>query len=269
MLRQLLQEAQLPEIEKLLADKTIPYDQFIEKLDQYISDPKVKTMLHNGLKDGSIHDDRITASVTNISVRRLIPTQNEIDMSKSLKFIMNTDTDTIARCIEDNPVVIKIPIVTLNGRYIIDGHHRWSEVYCANSHAKMKCYNFTSNIKPIDMLKKIQIAIAADIGTVPTANVQGLNLMTTPLDKIVSHIIDNITDSAVALYNRYYNLNDSDLKKSVAVDVMLPNIEFMRRYNKPIPNAPSRDVMPQTDEADNSLKLLVKGMANINPPYHK
>ena len=36
----------------------------------------------------------------------------------------------------------EVPMVIFNNKYIIDGHHRWSKIYCANKNATVFCLNF-------------------------------------------------------------------------------------------------------------------------------
>ena len=54
------------------------------------------------------------------------------------------------------------PVVTYNGKYVIDGHHRWSQVYAANPDAKVPTIDIRGNLKPSEMLKVVHAAIAAD-----------------------------------------------------------------------------------------------------------
>ena len=59
------------------------------------------------------------------------PTQNEIDIDSSLRFPLTNENRarTILNCGENPVTIIGKPIITAaNGKFVIDGHHRWSTV---------------------------------------------------------------------------------------------------------------------------------------------
>ena len=63
-----------------------------------------------------------------IPVVELKPTQNEVDIDKSLAWPMIRAPDNFISYANGNnqAFVVGEPIVTYNGMYVIDGHHRWS-----------------------------------------------------------------------------------------------------------------------------------------------
>jgi hypothetical protein len=60
------------------------YDDFVKKLSDSADDPRVKPFLGGGLKDGKPNDEKISFHLKTYSVQQLSPTQNEIDLDKSL-----------------------------------------------------------------------------------------------------------------------------------------------------------------------------------------
>ena len=167
-----LDDAKLKEYESLMA---MPFGQeFVSKLSELIKDDKVSAFLNAGLADGDPEDDKITAKRGAIAVSSLKPTQNEIDLKGSVGWPFK-NPGTIAGILAGTAGVINSPLVVSNG-YVIDGHHRWSQVYCLNPSATIECIDF--GFKSPDMaLKMVDAAIAAKIKRIPTANVEaGFNI---------------------------------------------------------------------------------------------
>lgn len=244
------------------------YEEFVQKLGDLASDPKVQAFLKSGRADGDQSDDKFTATEKPISVKDLRPTQNEIDVNGSLKWPL-TKPDSLRNCLQKGPVTIKAPVVTYNGEFIIDGHHRWSQLYSMNKDGQINCVDLTGpNINPIDVLKVVQLAIAADIGKVPTAKVEGQNLLKIDGKAVADFVINNITNDCVKVFNtiRGAALGKLD-KNNIAGKVVVPNVMEMQKTSQPAPGAPKRDVMPQTDDATNAMQYLAKGVVNFNEPY--
>ena len=136
--------------------------------------------------------------VKSISVQKLIPTQNEIDFDKSITHILkNTFPDTIDKIYKGDSVEIVSPVVVLNDKYILDGHHRWSQVYTGNPEATIKCLVLYADIKPLDMLKILQLAIVQELKKIPTSVVKGSNIFKLDFKKMKSDIEKIITEDAL------------------------------------------------------------------------
>lgn len=245
------------------------YEEFVSKLGNLAQDPKVQAFLKSGKADGDDADDKFTASTKAIPVKNLRPTQNEIDRDGSLKWPL-TKPDSLKNCLSKGPVTIKAPVVTYNGQYIIDGHHRWSQLYAINKDGQINCVDLTGpKLKPTDVLKVVQLAIAADIGKVPSATVkEGNNLLKMDGNAVAKYVVDNITDECVKVFNtmRSAALGKLDAN-SIAGKVVVPNIMEMQKTSQPVSGAPKRNVMPQTDDATNAMQYLAKGVVNFNKPY--
>jgi hypothetical protein len=267
-LKSLLREDPASDIKDLVT-KVKNYREFVAKLGDLVKDPKVRAFIKSGRSDGEQQDDKINAVSKILKVADLRPTQNEIDVQKSLNYPL-TYPEMLQRYLGKEPVTIKAPIVTYNGKYIIDGHHRWSQVYSMNPHAIMTAVDLEgTDMNPVDLLKVVQLSIAGELGTVPTATVKGENLLKVSADVIAKYVVDTIKDECVKVFRKMCGaqIGHQVTKDTIAGKVIVPNIKEMQKYAQPMPGAPSRDLMPQTDEAPNSLKDLTKGIVNYNEPY--
>jgi hypothetical protein len=169
--------------DELETKKQGSYASFVDYLAGAVSDPKVKALLTSGLFDGSEKDDAVQVEEIDIPVTQLVPTQSEIGLADSLGWASENNPDGAAKLASAPAGTVADVggrIITADGRFIVDGHHRWSQVYLLNPEAKIPAYNLIAPDSPIpgmsatstgqDFLKMSQIAIAAVDGTVPRAN---------------------------------------------------------------------------------------------------
>ena len=234
------QESRLDELKKALAG--LGYRDYVIKLKEMLEDPKAKGLIE-GAFGGDLAEETLTLDTRPILASKLVPTQNEIDVEKSLKWGLK-DVPSIDKYF-NQPVDLKIPLLTYNGQFIIDGHHRWSQVACFNPKAKCKVINYSGDLSPIEMLKATQGSIAADTGEVFTKPVKGLNLLESKIKDIQKYIEDNIQDDVVEAICKYVPKLKS---KDDVVKYIVFNVKKMQANNTPIAKAPEREFMPQTDE---------------------
>ena len=109
---------------------------FVDKFKKIASDPKVQAVLKAGVTDGNPNDEKLSYTKGKVKVEGLLPTQSEIGFDQSIANIL-TDQYGSLESILSGQADVGGPIVTYNGKYIIDGHHRWSQVYAANPKANM------------------------------------------------------------------------------------------------------------------------------------
>ena len=140
-------------------------------------DDKVKAVLNIGLKDGEMTDEVINVTTKTIPVTDLIPTQSQIGLLDSIGFIafvLNPDKQkvTIPTYTNGRPNLGGGKIVTANGKYIIDGHHRWSGVYMINPEAQIDTFDLDmSKFKDQErMLATVQLAVASTYGAIYMKN---------------------------------------------------------------------------------------------------
>jgi hypothetical protein len=253
---------------KDLITKVSNYSDFVKQLGALAGDPKVQAFIKAGKSDGDQDDDKLTAVPKQIAVVDLRPTQNEIDVQGSLKWPL-TKPDSLMNCLKKGAVTIKAPLVTYNGEFIIDGHHRWSQLYSMNKDGIINCVDLVGpKMNPINVLKIVQLAIAADIGEVPVATVKGQNLLKLDGKGVAKYVMDTVTDDCVAVFNKMKSAQMGKLdKQKIAGKIVVPNVMEMQKTGQPVPGAPKRDVMPQTDDATNAMAMISKGVINYNKPY--
>ena len=217
------------------------YSLFVKELGDNIKDPKFINAIKS-LSDKHPINFRTVAPV----VGNLKPTQNEIDVDKSLKFPL-TSPESARICLKGGLIAVagKRIITAGEGKYIIDGHHRWSQVCALNPSAKIAAIDLSDVKDPMKALKATQLGIAADLGKVPTANVQGTNLLKMSKDALISYVEKTITPDVIEVFK---NAGKGDNAKSIG-EFIWTNIEKMQKDNQPVPGAPKRDIMPQTDDA--------------------
>jgi len=253
---------------KNLITKVTNYSDFVKQLGDLAGDPKVQAFIKAGKSDGDQDDDKLTAVTKQIAVVDLRPTQNEIDVQGSLKWPL-TKPDNLMNCLKKGAVTIKAPVVTYNGKFIIDGHHRWSQLYAMNKDGIINCVDLVGpKMNPIDVLKIVQLAIAADLGKIDTAEVKGQNLLKLDGAGVAKYVTTNITNDCVRVFNtmRGASIGKLDSQK-IAGKIVVPNVMEMQKTGQPAPGAPKRDVMPQTDDATNAMPMISKGVINYNEPY--
>ncbi len=243
--------------------KHLKYYDYVETLDKMLDDEKTRVLLDEGF-GGELGDMQLDFSIIRKSVRELMPTQNEIGIKESVEWPIS-HPDVIPNYFK-NPkkIIIVSPIITFNGSFIIDGHHRWSQVYAYNPDAEMVCCNYSSKMSPIAMLKATQGAIAAarakqiEDGTLkdtnlPSSNKNGLNLFDDKFTekKIHAYIREGVGDDAVKELSHYVKSVKSD---DTFADYVTDNLMELKTNNPPMKgaggmdNAPIRKYMPQTTD---------------------
>lgn len=268
-LKSLLREDPASDVQNLIT-KVKNYDEFVAKLGDMVKDPKVQAFIQSGKTDGDLDDDKLIAVEKTIAVKDLRPTQNEIDVNGSLRWPLSRP-ESLKNCLQKGPVTIKAPVVTYNGAYIIDGHHRWSQLYSMNKEGIISAIDLQGpKMNPIDVLKIVQLSIAGDLGEVPTQSVQGQNLLKVDGKFVADYVMKTITDECVKVFASMRGKTLGTVnKQTIAGKVVVPNVMEMQKTSQPVPGAPKRNVMPQTDDAKNAMLNISKGVVNYNAPYQK
>lgn len=150
-------------------------DEFVKALNQALknADSGDNAKLWMGaikdLFDGENGEDYKAKNHVAIECTKLYPTQSEIDIENSAKWITK---DWGAKGVKDmfsgEPFGKSFPVPVLvyqnDGKYwIIDGHHRWSQVGLINRNAKLDCLVVSGPESAQDFLKITQGIIAAVI----------------------------------------------------------------------------------------------------------
>lgn len=226
------------ELKKILKQD---YSTFVKSLGDNIKDPKFLDAIKS-LKDAQ----PVKTGAMAVACTDLRPTQNEVVLDKSLSYPMK-DAASAELYLKGGTVSVagKSIVTGGGGKFVIDGHHRWSQLFCINPDAKISAVDLTDIKKPIEALKATQIGIAAQTGTVPTAAGGGVNLFTIGEDTLKKYVMDNIQEPVVAVFKKY---DKGDTPEAIA-DYIWGNVEKLKSTSKPVDGAPARDVMPQTDDA--------------------
>lgn len=263
------EEKAIQKIEDLIDTKD--YASFVKKLGDDIKDPKVKELLRYGLQDGMPNDEKIKISRIAVAVKKLKPTQNEIDIAQSLHWSLTHPKDADKYLKGGTIAVAGKDIVTANkGQYIIDGHHRWSSVYMLNPEAKITAQDINNIPNPIGALKAVQLAIATDlnVNSIPKGR-EGTNLYDIGEAEFKKYVVDNIMDEVINVFKKYFDFQDTDIEKNKIeiAGYLWKNALLLKQNNQPIKNAPERAVMPQTDDTKNWDLRLQKGLVNFKAPF--
>ena len=230
-------------IEMLSQEK---YHLAVQDIDKIIKEPKLRSILGLGF-GGELSDLKLSVSPCNLVDKRLIPTQNEIGMKESLKYLLE---DTEFTKYFKPGIVIKRPVLTFNGMFIIDGHHRWSQIFLVNPEAELACINIEGNLSPISMLKAVQCTIGSNTGDLRLKASQGTSLYKASKKVIQDYIESNLTEKT----------KEALLKVNLDVEGLVKNCLELANNNTPILNAPKRDFMPQTSKDQDLLKDLKTGV---------
>jgi len=247
------------------------YEVFVRELGIHIKDPKFVEAIKSLSSLNKINYKYIQPAVgpqiipdTPYLFRGLVPTQNEVDMTKSLAYPLTSASTAELYLKGGNIAVAGKKIVTSgDGKYIIDGHHRWSQVYVVNPNANILALDLSDIPNPVNALKATQLGIGADLGKIPIAVVKGTNLLDESNNtQIYKYIMETMTPEVLDVFIKYGKGNTKD---EVAGSIM-KNVLLMQTLNRPIFGASKRDIMPQTDDAINWQQFAprVEGYRNTN-----
>lgn len=246
------------------AFKTSSVEDFVAKFKGIASEPAVQAILQGGRTDGKEKDEVLTYNQGPISVKDLRPTQSEIGFDQSIENILTDKFGSLASILKGNANVGG-PIVTYNGKYIIDGHHRWSQVFAANPEAKMDAINLEGNLKPTELLKVVHAAVASIVGGVPSSDPKGINILNGITEKqVLEKVNEKLSDKAKELWAENGQSSNEEIAK-----LIYSNLLTLIKNNKPVAKAPGRKDMPQTDVGSSPLakvNRLKHGVINYKDP---
>lgn len=246
------------------AFKTTSVSDFVTKFSAIASEPAVQAILKGGRTDGNEGDEIIKYEEVTLPVKNLLPTQSEIGFDQSIENILTDKFGSLASILSGKANVGG-PIVTYNGKYIIDGHHRWSQVFAANPDASMEAIDLKGNLKPTEVLKVVHAAVASVAGEVPSANPKGINILDGVTEKqVLEKVNEKLSDKAKKLWAENGQSTNEEIAK-----LIYTNLLTLIKSNKPIPGAPGRKDMPQTDVGSSPLtkaNRLKHGVVNFKNP---
>ena len=229
---------------------------------------------NNGDVDGLPDDEK--RQVTPVSrptpyaVSDLLPTQNEVDMNQSLKYPLQ---DPVSLDLYLKGGDIRHPrgliITGGDGRYVLNGHHRWSTIYTINPQARILSVDIGMGETPQEYLKATQIAVGANLGFLPVATVtEGYNLFDVEegvFREYVSATINEKTETSQAVMDLFARYGYADM--TAVQDYLWGNVLQLRANNQPAVDV-KRDYMPQPLEDDPApvAAWMRSGMLNFRQP---
>lgn len=236
----------LEELRNWLKNKN--YEDYVNTINRMLEDPKAKTLLDEGF-GSDLGDIDFKYSAKLIAAKDLRPTQSEIDVDKSLKHGLSTP-ENIDKDFSKEIIIANMPLVTFNGKWIIDGHHRWSEAAILNPNGKMLCFDYKADITPEEMLKSVQGTIATIMANkgekLPLGKVEGTNLYDKEWTKkkLERYVREHITNAVISKLIGYTEIKDPEKIIKYVVD----HAADLQKNNRPLSNAPERGLMPQTNK---------------------
>ena len=203
-----------------------------------------------------------------IPVAELFPTQSEIDIENSAKWATKDwGAKGVADMYKKEPFGKSFPVPVLiynDGKknWIIDGHHRWSQVALINPNGSLYCMVIKGKEDVREFLKLVQSVIAgvnADRDNVeklpvgkakPENNIFGKHLKGENLTKRVAEMLHANEKVADILFNILKEHEESCRTVEDIPNIVFRNREIMyRRKQEPESWAAPRPVMPQSDRA--------------------
>lgn len=241
------------------------YPEFVRELRGHTLDDRLLAAITAGREDGRPDDERIEFPTGTVAIEasKLRPTQDEIDVDKSLlKSLACADASQLRDMVAGRPVLLGTPVLTLNGQWIIDGHHRWSQLYAMNPKGRVVCLDMRTKEKadPIDVLKAMQMAILATLRRIPTEVVRGTNLLDIGERDLKAYVAERSAENF---------LKAMDMTPDEAASAVWDNVRTMQRLARPADGAPGRDVMPQSGEVVKSGEFqnaMRTGRVNFKDP---
>ena len=141
-------------------------------------------------------------------VSHLQPTQNDISLQDSLEKTVANEFNCMYDLIKGQSVKLGIPIITCNGKFIIDGHHRWLQAACVNPDATME----TLDLQIDSDVPVVDFTDTEDILKVTQSLIMAIALKSgkTRLPSSDSKSFENLYAlSAQQLFDKIINLNCS------------------------------------------------------------
>lgn len=263
------------------------YQDAVKWLSQVASSAQTKRyMAISGQLDGAGGDDKFTVGEDDIACDKLLPTQNEVGVDGSLSFPLGwaagaqKGAKAFIYALNDQPKKINnAPIVVFQGKFVIDGHHRWSSTYCMNPSAVMQTANLQNSAlagDPAKVLKAVQMVIAKEVGKVPMAKAKGKNLFNVDPSALKKYLSEKIPEDwypLVAADKATMNkmeLKEGDIKglKVKILDWVPNNVRVLQEKAGTVASKfGPRTTMPQTDNAENWISNLKSGKVDVAPPH--
>lgn len=249
--------------------KNADYEEFVRILN---NDGKSKAFVdylnaHYKMGDNTLGTvKKCSASEKTTTCGKLIPTQENISLKKSFDFL--SEGGWSEKVINDPVNSFDTPTVTYAGKYIIDGHHRWSRIYALHGpQGELKILDFPEipDVSWEDMLKAVQLAIRSVAPSLDLNNkVDNPNMLDDTSGKMATSAYMQAACEEVVNAMKAKGYGDSKEAQAKRVGA---NAAAMAKKGS-VPGAEPREFMPQTDKIDGTGKkvetaLKTKGVIDM------
>ena len=245
---------------KSMVNSTMNYADFHKELNSILASSD-KVAFKQAIRD-FVASNKVTSTPKLIRVTDLKPTQNQILMNESIKLPLQDEAtaENYLNCGTDGVTVVN-PIITAGGKFIVDGHHRWSQVYALNPECKIKAIDLVNLSEPIAALKAAQLAIAVNANSLPVSAANGVNILGNALteSEYKSQILKMMNYGVWLVFRKVKGFKT----KEEVSNYIWGNILMMRTKNNHVAGAPNRSLMPQTDDK------TVANVMNVDKIYKK
>jgi len=259
-----------------LAQDNPPLPQYVAILKKIAGDSEFRTLARSGRTDASgPPDEALSIERSSTPAQSLYATQAEIGFGNSLadQFINKFSATDAALGNSGSPIIMPSedkpppPILTYNGKWILDGHHRWSQVMMTNPAGIVAIDNISGpGIKSEeDALKVVQLAIASLAGRVVTRPFKGVNLMDASPESVYVAAKKNLTDEVVAKLADAKKIPSAD--RDLAAKYYAGNLDVIKQRKGKFSRETSMPQAGKSGITQNAVNTALKhGAINfINP----
>ena len=211
-----------------------------------------------GQTDGNPGDEKIAIKSGTAIAKDMIPTQNVIGSKQSLwDQVTDSKFGSLDLALKGGKIGSKagmFPILTFGGKYILDGHHRWSQFLATNPDATVDIADISApGVDSSDKaLALTHIILKALYGKSPTKDFEGENLISKDAKWVEAYVMKNIVDSAVKKLHAAGKIEEP--KKELAAKMYADNIFGPKGANLKKGTHP-RTIMPQGGDAGDPTGL--------------
>jgi len=272
------EESKLDKVSNILSNPGTSLDQYVSVLKRYAKDPTFDKLASAGATDGDPNDEVVTVKPATVAAGSLTATQSEIGFGNSLgdQVINKYDATRTALGLVMNPIAMSdnkgnpSRLLVFNGKFILDGHHRWSQVMMVNPTGKVATDNVTRPALDDEeqTLKAIQFAIAATADQVITKPFKGKDLMSSSEDEVYQFVMENVSDEVLQLLVMAKKIQKPS--KELAARYIASNLDVIKARKGKFSRERS---MPQAGDSgvsqDAVNKALGTGKVNFIKPSPK
>lgn len=270
--RNFVQEDAADDFEKAADANLYQYTDLLKKI---AKDPDFQKIARAGQTDGDETDEVVNVKRGSVQAAKLFATQAEIGASNSLEdqMINKYNGTETALGLKGEPVIMPSQdnpppaILVWNGKHILDGHHRWSQIMMTNPEATVAVDSLSGPAlnNAEDALKITQLAIAIAAKNVVTKPFEGANLMTMGTDEVMKYVAENISDEVLQMLVKAGKLESPD--KAAAAQYYGRNHKIIQKRRGKFEREKG---MPQAGKSGASQdavnKALATGAVNFKNP---